>query len=118
MTTDDEITRIARETRVIALVGMSPNPDRPSWGVMRYLQSQGFRVIPVNPAHAGEQLLGETVYADLHSIPEATAIDMVDIFRRSEAVSGVVDDALAALPALKTVWMQLGAAHPEAAAKA
>lgn len=118
MTTDDEIARIARDTRVIALVGMSPNPDRPSWGVMRYLQSQGFRVIPVNPAHAGKQLLGETVYADLRSIPEAGAIDMVDIFRRSDAVPAVVDDALAALPGLKTVWMQLGVAHPEAAAKA
>ncbi|MFI0395034.1 CoA-binding protein [Paracoccus sp. p1-h21] len=109
---------IARNTHVIAVVGLSPREERPSWGVARYLQSRGYRVIPVNPAHAGEQILGETVYADLAAIPDDIAVDMVDIFRRPEAVEPIVDQALAHLPGLKTVWMQLGVINEAAARKA
>lgn len=115
---DADIGRIVRDTKTIALVGMSPREDRPSWGVARYLQSQGYRVIPVNPGQAGKQLLGETVYADLTSIPADIRVDMVDIFRRSEAVPAVVDEAIAALPGLKTIWMQIGVVNDAAAEKA
>lgn len=115
---DTDIAHIAKTTRTIAVVGLSPKEDRPSYGVARYLQSQGFRVIPVNPQHAGGTILGETVYADLASIPKEAGVDMVDIFRRADAVPQVVDEALAHLSDLKTVWMQLGITHPEAAARA
>ncbi|MCV2446573.1 CoA-binding protein [Paracoccus sp. DMF] len=115
---DDDIARIARSTRCIAIIGLSPNEARPSWGVARYLKSQGFRVIPVNPGHAGSMMLDEHVYPDLASIPPDTAVDMVDIFRRAEAVPGVVEQAMAHLPRLRTVWMQLGISHPQAANRA
>ncbi|MFD1883022.1 CoA-binding protein [Paracoccus pacificus] len=115
---DEEIARVARESRIIAVVGMSPRQERPSWGVARYLQAEGFRVIPVNPGHGGETILGETVYPDLASIPPEIQVDMVDIFRRSDAVPQVVDEALAHLPHLRTIWMQLGVSHDEAARKA
>lgn len=118
MQTEADIARIVRDTRTIAVVGLSPKPERPSYGVARYLQSQGFRVIPVNPGHAGHSILGETVYADLASIPKDAGVEMVDIFRRSEAVPEVVDEALRELPELRTVWMQLGVMHEEAAAAA
>ncbi|WP_183154121.1 CoA-binding protein [Paracoccus siganidrum] len=115
---DEDVARIARSARVIAVVGLSPNEARPSWGVARYLQSQGFRIIPVNPGHAGKTLLGETVYADLSQIPADARVDMVDIFRRSEAVPQIVDEALAHLPDLKVIWTQLGVIHDAAAEKA
>ncbi|MEH7828453.1 CoA-binding protein [Gemmobacter denitrificans] len=114
--TDDDLRRILGETRVIALVGWSPKADRPSHRVAAFLKSQGYRVIPVNPGQAGQQALGETVRASLSEIDEA--VDMVDIFRRSEEVPAVVEEALAALPGLKTVWMQLGIEHAGAAAMA
>ena len=113
-----DIRKIADTTRTIAVVGLSPKPDRPSHGVARFLQSQGFRVIPVNPGHAGEQILGETTYATLADIPKDSGVDMVDIFRQSEAVPGIVDKAMAELPDLNTVWMQIGVMHAEAAARA
>ena len=113
-----DIARIARETRTIAVVGLSPKPDRPSHGVARFLQARGYRVIPVNPGHAGESILGETTYAALSDIPKDADVDMVDIFRRSEAVPAIVDEALAELPALQTIWMQIGVMHAEAAEKA
>lgn len=113
-----DIARIARETRTIAVVGLSPKPDRPSHGVARFLQARGYRVIPVNPGHAGESILGETTYAALSDIPKDVDVDMVDIFRRSEAVPAIVDEALAELPALQTIWMQIGVMHAEAAEKA
>ena len=116
--TDADIGRIVRDTKTIALVGMSPREDRPSWGVARYLQSQGYRVIPVNPGQAGKQLLGETVYADLTAIPADIRVDMVDIFRRPEAVPAIVDEAIAALPDVKTIWMQIGVVNDAAAEKA
>ncbi|WJS85940.1 CoA-binding protein [Paracoccus sp. TOH] len=115
---DEDISRIARSTRCIAIVGLSPNEARPSWGVARYLKSQGYRVIPVNPGHAGGTILDELVYADLRAIPHETGVDMVDIFRRSEAVPGIVDQALYSLPRLRTIWMQLGVSHALAASRA
>ena len=113
---DALLRQILTETKVIAVVGVSMNPVRPSYYVARYLGLKGFRVIPVNPGHAGETLFGETVRADLSAIPEP--VDMVDIFRRSDAVPGIVDEALAHLPHLRTIWMQIGVQHAGAAAKA
>lgn len=113
----DKIREILTRTKVIALLGYSANPDRPSNRVASFLKARGYRVIPVNPGLAGQVALGETVYPDLASIPKDIAVDMVDIFRRSEDVPPVVSDALASLPGLKTVWMQLGIRN-EAAAEA
>ena len=113
-----EIKEILTEAKVIAVVGISANPARPSYGVAAFLQARGYRIIPVNPGLAGQELLGEGVYADLAAIPAEIAVDMVDIFRRSEAVPEVVDAALAHLPALRTIWMQLGVMHEGAAAQA
>ncbi|MGR3322259.1 MAG: CoA-binding protein [Pseudooceanicola sp.] len=113
---DAYLKDILGRTRVIAVVGVSPNETRPSFYVARYLKLKGFRVIPVNPGHAGKTLLGETVRAGLGDIPEP--VDMVDIFRRSEHVPPIVDEALAELPHLKTVWMQIGVVNEEAAATA
>lgn len=117
-TEDEQIENIARSARVIAVVGLSPNEARPSWGVARYLQSQGFRIIPVNPGQEGQTILDERVYASLSQIPADAQVDMVDIFRRSDAVPQVVDEALQHLPDLKVIWMQLGVTHPQAAQKA
>ena len=105
-------------TRMIAVVGASPRPHRPSHGVMRYLQRQGYRAIPVNPFAAGGTILGEHCYASLAEIPADSvgSIDMVDIFRRSEAAGAVVDQAIAV--GAKAVWMQLGVVDPAAAARA
>jgi predicted CoA-binding protein len=114
--TDTEIARILTETKTIALVGWSPKPDRPSHGVARFLAARGYRVIPVNPGQAGLPALGTTVRASLSEIDEP--VDMVDIFRRSEEVLPVVEEALAALPGLRTIWMQLGVANAEAEALA
>jgi len=114
--TDAQIADILRTTRVIALVGWSPNPDRPSHRVANFLVSRGYRVIPVNPGQAGQQALGETVRADLSEVGEA--VDMIDIFRRSSEVLPVVQSALTHLPGLRTVWMQLGVENAEAAALA
>ncbi|MGB8812814.1 MAG: CoA-binding protein [Paracoccaceae bacterium] len=114
--TDSEIKHILTTTKVIALVGWSPKPDRPSHRVAAYLKAKGYRVIPVNPGQVGVQALGEVVRASLADITEA--VDMVDIFRRSEEVLPVVEAALAHLPGLKTVWMQLGVQNAEAAALA
>lgn len=116
--TDAEIRRILQETKVIAVVGISPKPDRPSHEVAQFLQDHGYRIIPVNPGIAGQTLLGETVYPDLAAIPADAKVDLVDVFRASDAVPGVVDDALAHLPDAKTIWMQLGVTHEPAAEKA
>ena len=117
MTYSDQFLRgILQRTKVVAIVGVSANQVRPSYFVARYLKLRGFRVIPVNPGLAGQQLFGETVYPDLESVPDD--IDMVDIFRRSDAVPAIVDEALARWPNLKTIWMQIGVEHPEATAKA
>ncbi len=106
------IERILTTSHTIAVVGLSDNPERASNRVARYLQSIGFRVIPVNPKLS--EVLGEKAYADLLSIPEA--VDVVDIFRRPEAVPGIVDQAIHI--GAKAVWMQEGLRHPEAARRA
>ena len=112
-TDDGYIREILQKSRVIAVVGLSRKPDRPSHGVARYLQEVGYRIIPVNPNLTGV-VLGEQVYPDLLSIPEP--VDLVDIFRRAEDVSPVVEEAIRiGAPA---VWMQLGIMNEEAAEKA
>ena len=103
---------IYRSTRTIALVGASPNWNRPSYFVMRYLQRKGFRVIPVNPRAPDEPILGEQVYPDLESIP--VAVDVVDVFRRPEEVPDIANAA--ARIGAKVLWLQLGIRSPEAAA--
>jgi uncharacterized protein len=113
---DETLKRILTSVKTIAVVGVSTNPVRPSYYVARYLGLKGYRVIPVNPASAGERLFGQTVRANLSEIGEP--VDMVDIFRRSEHVGPIVDEALAAFPGLKVIWMQIGVENPEAAAVA
>ncbi len=111
---DEYLRGVLAGVRTIAMVGASEHWNRPSYFAMKYLQDKGYRVIPVNPQAKGEEILGEKVYADLADIPEK--IDMVDIFRRAEAVPGIVDQAIA--KGAKVVWMQLGVRHDQAAAKA
>ena len=113
---DTLLKDILTRTRRIAMVGVSMNPVRPSYYVARYLGLKGFHVIPVNPGHAGETMLGNTVYGALGEIRDG--VDMVDIFRRSEAVPEIVDEALQVFPALQTIRMQIGVQNAEAAAKA
>lgn len=109
-----QIIDLLNETRTIAMVGLSDRPDRPSYGVMKVLQDHGYRVLPVNPQIAGEHVHGEFVWARLADI--GVPIDMVDIFRRSEAAGDAVDEAIAA--GAKAVWMQLGVINEAAAARA
>lgn len=116
--TDIDLREIFSTTRTIAIVGFSNKPERASHMVGNFLKSKGYRVIPVNPGLAGQSFLGETVRADLASIPADIEVDMVDIFRASEHVPEVVDAALAHLPHLRTIWMQLGVMHEGAATKA
>ncbi len=113
---DDHLRGILKRTKRVAVVGVSANPVRPSYYVARYLRLKGFDVTPVNPGLAGQVLFGAEVYGDLKSIPHD--IDMVDIFRKSEAVPGIVDAALDRWPGLQTIWMQIGVAHAEVAAMA
>ena len=115
---DDYIAEILDTTKTIAIVGASPNWVRPSHFAMKYLQRKGYRVIPVNPVAAGTMLLDEKVFTDLTSIP--VQIDMVDIFRNSEAAGAITDEAigLAKDKGIKTIWMQLGVRNDEAAARA
>ncbi len=111
---DDFLREILSTTRTIAQVGATNKRDRPAFFVMKYLQGKGYRVIPVNPALAGEEILGERVHSDLQSVPEP--IDFVQVFRRSE-FAGAVTDAAIAIGA-KTVWMQLGVRDDAAAERA
>jgi len=114
---DDALIRdILTSVKTIALVGWSPKPDRASNHVAAYLAARGYRVIPVNPGQAGQIALGEVVRASLSEIDGG--VDMVEIFRRSEEAGAVVDEALAAFPALRAVWMQLGVEDTAAAARA
>ena len=114
LTDAQDIADLLNEIRTIALVGISDRPDRPSYGVMKTLQGHGYRVLPVNPQIAGEHVHGEFVWASLSDI--GVPIDMVDIFRRSEAAGEAVDDAIAA--GVRAVWMQLGVVNEAAAARA
>src|SRR5579875_3550573 len=111
---DSKLRRILSSVRTIALVGASSNWNRPSYFVMKYLQNKGYRVNPVNPGLAGKELLGEVVYASLRDIPGP--VDMVDVFRASDQVGPIADDAIAI--GAKVLWMQLGIRNDEAAARA
>ncbi|MFQ6184329.1 CoA-binding protein [Sinorhizobium meliloti] len=113
---DYYLADILRETKTIALVGASPKPERPSYRVMAFLLRKGYRVIPVNPGHAGGAILDQPVVARLADIGEA--IDMVDVFRAASALPALVDEILS-LPALpKVIWGQLSVRDDAAAAKA
>ena len=114
LTRDEDIADLLRNARTMAMVGASDSPDRPSFGVMKFLQDQGYRVIPVNPRITGEHVHGEYVWRELAQIGEP--IDVVDIFRRSEEVGPIVDQAIAT--GAKAVWMQLGVIDEAAAARA
>ena len=117
MTPEDErLTQVLLETRTIAMVGASLKPVRASHRVGTYMAAQGYRVIPVNPGHAGEMLFGEPIVAKLEDID--TPVDMLNIFRRSDQIPPVVEHGLAVLPGLKSVWMQLGLESAEARAMA
>ena len=111
---DELIARVLAESRTIALVGASPRPERASHRVMRFLQSRGHKVFPVNPREAGNTINGETVLASLDDVP--AQIDMVDIFRRSSEAGEAVDDAIRV--AAKSVWMQLDVIDEDAARRA
>ena len=114
LTFDADIAQLLRETRTVALVGISDRPTRPSYGVMQFLQDHGYRVFPVNPQITGEHVHGEYVWRELAQIGEP--IDLVDIFRRSEDAGEAVDQAIAV--GAKAVWMQLGVLNEAAAARA
>ena len=116
MYSDQMLKDVLKRAKVVAIVGVSANQVRPSYFVARYLKLKGYRIVPVNPGLAGQELFGEKVYATLIDIP--FDVDMVDIFRRSDAVPAIVDEALARWPKLQTIWMQLGIEHSEAAAVA
>jgi predicted CoA-binding protein len=113
---DSYLAGILRKVKTIALVGASPNPARPSNGVMAYLLAHGYHVIPVNPGQAGKQILGQTVYARLADIPEP--IDMIDVFRAPEYLQSVVDEALALKPLPSVIWGQLEVRDDKAASVA
>lgn len=110
----NETREILEQASTFAVVGLSPRPSRPSHRVARFLQKKGYRVIPVNPMRAGQQLIGETVYASLADIPDQ--VDVVDIFRRSSHAGAHVDEAIEI--GAKAVWMQLGVIDREAAERA
>ncbi len=111
---DDAMRQVLGRARTIAVVGLSDKPERDSNEVARYLKAQGYRVVPVNPMVP--EVLGERSYPTITAIPKEVEIDLVDIFRRSDQVPPVVDEALAR--GIPTIWMQLGVEHAEAAAKA
>ncbi len=113
---DSELKSILTRVKRIAILGVSANPVRPSYFVARYLKLKGFTIVPVNPGLAGQGLLGERVYGSLAEVPGD--VDMVDVFRRSDAVPGIVDEALARWPQLDVIWLQLGVHHDAAAAVA
>ncbi len=113
---DDYIRDILATVKTIAMVGASANTARPSYFVLKYLSERGFTMLPINPGLAGETILGLPVYASLADVPQP--IDMVDVFRRSEAAGEVVDAALALAIPPKVIWMQLGVRDDAAAARA
>lgn len=109
---DDYLRDVLSATRTIALLGASPKPDRPSFGVMRFLLQKGYHVIPVNPGQAGKEILGQMTYASLADIPEE--IDMVEVFRAPEYLGEVVADVLALENQPKAIWGQLSVRDDEA----
>src|SRR6187549_1797322 len=113
---DSYIRGILNTVKTIAMVGISPKDNRPSYFAFKYLLERGYRMIPVNPGHAGKEILGQKVYAKLTDIPEP--VDMVDIFRASQFAPGVVDEALQMKPRPAVIWMQLTVRSDEAAARA
>jgi predicted CoA-binding protein len=114
LTSAEDIAELLTSSRTIAMVGASDRPDRPSYGVMKFLQSHGYRVLPVNPQIAGQHVHGEFVWRELAEIGEP--IDIVDIFRRPQAAGEAVDQAIFA--GAKAVWLQLGIVNEEAAQRA
>ena len=113
---DSYIRGILNTVKTVAMVGFSPKENRPSYFVFKYLLERGYRVIPVNPGQAGKEVLGQKVYASLSDIP--VPIDMVDIFRASENVPPIVDEALTLTPKPQVIWMQLTVRNDEAAKRA
>ena len=114
--TDDDLRQILNSVKTVACVGVSANPVRPSYYVARYLSLKGFTVHPVNPGLAGQTLFGRDVVAGLADLP--AGVQMLDIFRRSEHVPAIVDEALKVMPDLRVVWMQIGVINEEAAEQA
>ncbi len=114
---DAELRAILHSAQTIAMVGISPRWNRPSFFAMKYLQAKGYRIVPVNPRAAGQTILGETCYASLAEVPGP--IDMVDVFRDAEAAGAVIDEAIAlkADKGIRVVWMQLGIRNDAAAAR-
>jgi predicted CoA-binding protein len=110
---DGYIRGILNTVKTIAMVGLSPKDNRPSYFAFKYLLERGYRMIPVNPGQAGGEILGQKVYAKLADIPEP--VDMVDIFRASQYALGIVKEALALKPRPQVIWMQLGVRSDEAA---
>jgi predicted CoA-binding protein len=113
---DSYIRGILNTVKTIAMVGISPKDNRPSYFAFKYLKERGYRMIPVNPGQAGKEILGEKVYAKLADIP--VPVDMVDIFRSSKYAAGIVDEALALQPRPTVIWMQLTVRDDAAAATA
>lgn len=115
---DADVANLLRSARVFAVVGASPKPDRPVYGVMERLIAKGYTVVPINPGQAGREILGQTVYASLADMPAPA--DIVDVFRASDAALAVVEDAIEQKDrlGLKAVWMQLGVINEEAARRA
>jgi predicted CoA-binding protein len=111
---DEDLKDILTSCKTVAVVGISPKEDRPSYIVASYLKSKGYRILPVRPD--GDTILGEKVYPNLMEIPKEIEVDVVDIFRRSEDVPPIVDEAIQR--GAKVVWMQEGVVHKEAGAKA
>lgn len=112
----DELRALLRRARTIAVVGLSPKATRPSHSVARYLQAEGYRIVPVNPGHA--EILGEKSYATLADAARDHSIDVVDVFRRSEHAGAVVDEAVALRPAPQLIWLQQGVVDAAAQARA
>lgn len=115
---DFDLVDILRATKTIAVVGASANPARDSHRVMRYMQANGYRVLPINPTEAGREILGESVWSSLAEAP--SPFEMVNVFRRRDAIPGVVDEVVhhAVDKGIRYLWLQIGLAHPEAAARA
>jgi predicted CoA-binding protein len=113
---DSYVRGILNTVKTIAMVGVSPKDNRPSYFAFKYLLERGYRMIPVNPGQAGKEILGQKVYAKLADIPEP--VDMIDVFRAAQYAPGVVDEALKLNPRPAVIWMQLGVRHDDAAAKA